>query len=202
VPLVPANSLLTTPVGACYVRRPRMISGSISRRYARALFGLAVGAGRVEAWSESLLALKLAVEGSPELGDLLENPVHPREQRRAVLARLVELAALDAEVASLLHLLGDRNRLDQLGRIVDVFRELADEQLGRLRARVTSAVPLDDQAARALAAQLSATTRKQVIVERTVDPELVGGVVAQVGSLVFDGSVRTQLEDLRRTLKQ
>jgi len=179
-----------------------MISGSISRRYAKALFGLAVESGRVEAWSESLLTLKLAVEASPELRDLLQNPVYSREQRRPVLAKLVEVLKLDADAANLLHLLGDRNRLACLGPVVDVFRELADEQLGRLRARVTSAVPLDAAAVQAIGQRLSAATQKQVIVEPVVDPAVLGGVVARVGSRTYDGSLRAQLEDLRKTLKQ
>jgi F-type H+-transporting ATPase subunit delta len=98
--------------------------------------------------------------------------------------------------------LGDRNRLASLGDVVGAFGELADQELGRLRAKVTSAVPLDDASVAAIAERLSTTTKKQVIVERAVDPAILGGVVAQVGSLVYDGSLRTQLEDLRTALKQ
>ena len=179
-----------------------MISGSIARRYAKALFSLAVEKGRVEAWSESLLALGKALEAAPELRDVLQNPAYAREQKRAIVQKLAEAVKLDAEPANLLYLLGDRNRLDALSAIVGAFRELADLELGRLRARVTSAVPLDDAAAAAIAEKLSAATKKQVLVERAVDPAILGGVVAQVGSLVYDGSLRTQLEDLRQTLKQ
>ncbi len=179
-----------------------MIMGSIARRYAKALFGLAVEKGRVEAWSESLLGLGKALEAAPELRDVLQNPAYAREQKRAIVQKLAEAASLDAEPANLLFLLGDRNRLSVLKDVVASFRELADLELGRLRAKVTSAVPLDDAAVAAIAERLSASTRKQVIVERAVDPAILGGVVAQVGSLVYDGSLRTQLEDLRATLKQ
>jgi len=71
-----------------------------------------------------------------------------------------------------------------------------------VRARVTSAAPIDDDSANAMALRLAGATNARVIVEREVDPALLGGVVAQVGSLVYDGSVRTQLEDLRKQLKQ
>ena len=179
-----------------------MIMGSIARRYAKALFSLAVEKGRVEAWSESLLALGKAVEAAPELRDVLQNPAYAREQKRAIVQKLAEAARLDAEPANLLFLLGDRNRLASLKDVVMAFRELADLELGRLRAKVTSAVPLDDAAVAAIAERLSASTGKQVIVERAVDPAILGGVVAQVGSLVYDGSIRAQLEDLRTTLKQ
>jgi F-type H+-transporting ATPase subunit delta len=179
-----------------------MIMGSIARRYAKALFSLAVEKGAVEAWSTSLQALQQAVSAAPELADVLQNPAYDREQRRAVVAKVAESMKLDAEPANLLFLLGDRNRLGALGAVVEAFGELADLELGRLRARVTSAVPLDHASIAAIAEKLSATTKKQVIVERAVDPAILGGVVAQVGSLVYDGSLRSQLEDLRQTLKQ
>ena len=178
-----------------------MIMGSIARRYAKALFGLAVESGRVEAWSDALQALKVAVESSPDLVDVLSNPVYSREQRRAIVGKLAAALALDEEPANLLYLLGDRNRLPYLAAIVDTFRALADQHLGRIRARITSAVPLDAPAAQAIADRLSQTTKAKVLLDRSVDPALIGGVVAQVGSLVYDGSIRTQLEDLRRQLK-
>jgi F-type H+-transporting ATPase subunit delta len=179
-----------------------MIPGSIARRYAKALFSLAVEKGRIEPWSDSLLALGKAIEDSTELRDVLQNPAYPREIRAAVVARLTEPLQLDAAPAALLQLLGERNRLGGLSGIVAAFRELADVELGRVRAKVTSAVPLDDAAIIAIAEKLSAATQKKVLVERAVDPAILGGVVAQVGSVVYDGSIRTQLEDLRSTLKR
>lgn len=179
-----------------------MTSGSIAHRYARALFGLAVEQNRVEAWSDALVALQAAIDGSPDLKDVLQNPVYSRDQRKEIVSGLAKAMKLDAEPTSLLFLLGDRNRLAALGDIVRTFRELADTKLGRIRAQVTSAVPLDAAAEKALAEKLSKATKNQVIVERAVDPGLLGGVVARVGSLVFDGSIKSQLEALRRELKQ
>jgi F-type H+-transporting ATPase subunit delta len=86
--------------------------------------------------------------------------------------------------------------------VVDTFHDLADQHLGRLRARVTSAVKLDDGAAQAIADKLSRATQAEVLLDRVVDPAILGGVVAQVGRFVYDGSVRTQLEDLRKQLKR
>ncbi len=179
-----------------------MLMGSIARRYAKALFGLAADSGRVEAWSDALVALQGAIDGSPDLQDVLENPVYSKEQRRAIVEKLAAALRLDQEPASLLYLLADRNRLAYLSAIVETFREYADQHLGRLRAKVTSAVPLDGAAAQAIADKLSQATKAKVLLDEAVDPALLGGVVAQVGSLVYDGSVRTQLEGLRKTLKQ
>ncbi len=179
-----------------------MIMGSIARRYAKALFSLAVETGRVEAWAQSLEALRTAVDSSPDLRDVLSNPVYSREQRRAIVEKLAGALSLDAEPRDLLFLLGDRNRLAYLAAIVATFRDYADQHLGRLRAKVTSAVKLDEAAAQAIAEKLSQATKAKVLLDREVDPAILGGVVAQVGSLVYDGSVRTQLEDLRQQLKR
>ena len=126
-----------------------MIMGSIARRYAKALFGLAVEAGRVEAWATSLLALQQVIDGSPDLQDVLSNPVYSKEQRRAIVEKLAAALSLDPAVRDLLFLLGDRNRLGYLEAIVVTFGEYADQHLGQLRARVTSAVRLEDGQAQA-----------------------------------------------------
>lgn len=176
--------------------------GSIARRYAKALFSLAVDSGRVEDWAKSLEALRQAVESSPELGDVLSNPVYSKEQRRLVVEKLAAALSFEEHPANLLFLLGDRNRLAYLPAVVETFRGLADQHLGRVRARVTSAVELDDAAAGAIADKLSQATKAKVLLDRAVDPSILGGVIAEVGSFVYDGSVRAQLEDLRRQLKQ
>ena len=179
-----------------------MIVGSIARRYAKALFDLAVEQGKVESWSQSLSSLKQAVEASPELREVLVNPIYSKEQRRAIGRKLAAALRLDAEPANLLFLLGDRNRLGYLAGVADMFGELADAKLGRLRAHVTSAVALDPASAQAIADKLARATKAEVILDRGIDPALLGGVVARVGSFTYDGSLRSQLEQLRRALKQ
>jgi F-type H+-transporting ATPase subunit delta len=179
-----------------------MISSSIARRYAKALFSLADEKGQIEQWSKGLDALAGVLDLSRELQDVLENPRYDKETRRAVLRRVAEELRLDAEPTSLLHLLVDRSRLAYLPAILSSFRVLADGKLGRVRARVTSAVPLGADESRRIAEKLAQATRAEVILETAVEPALLGGVVTQVGSLVYDGSVRTQLEELRHAMKQ
>jgi len=179
-----------------------MISGSIGRRYAKALFSLAVEQNRVEAWSDSLRALKATIDGSAELRDVLQNPAYSKEQRRAVAAKLAESLELDPEPANLLQLLADRNRLEHLSAVADHFGELADAKLGRIRAVVTTATAIDAEALKAIADRLGAVANATVLVKHAVEPAIVGGVVAQIGSIVYDGSLRTQLEQLKTSLKQ
>ncbi len=178
-----------------------MVPGSVARRYAKALFGLAVENGRVEAWAESLAALAAVLRSTPELAAILADPVKGRDDRHRLAGSLAAAVGLDREPANLLLLLGDRNRLDRLPDVLRAFAELADAHLGRIRARVTTAIPIDGETMQALARRLSDHARAQVLLERSVDPGILGGAVTQVGSLVYDGSVRTQLEDLRRSLK-
>jgi len=178
-----------------------MDSGSVARRYAKALFALAVEKGRVEPWTEALEALAKVLSDAPEVAEAVGDPVHTRDERRALVQQLAAALKLEEEQTSLLLLLADRNRLDRTLGILRAFGELADAHLGRVRAQLTSAVPLDPRELDALADRLSKAARAQVLLERRVEPALLGGVVAQVGSLVYDGSVRTQLEDLRKSLK-
>ena len=179
-----------------------MDSGSVARRYAKALFGLAVESGRVEAWNDSFASLDEALHESQDLEEILGYPVLGREERHGLAKRLAEALRLEPEPAHLLLLLADRNRLDRLSDVLRAFSELADAHLGRMRAKVTSAVPLSPDALNAIAHRLSEVTRSGVLLERSVEPALLGGVIAQVGSVVYDGSVRTQLADLRRSLKR
>jgi len=179
-----------------------MISSAIARRYAKALFSLAADSGRIEQWSEGLQAVRAALAGSPELREALGSPTYDRDHRRGVVAALAKSQGFPGEVENLLFLLADRNRMAYLPAIADHFRDLADARLGRVRARVTSAVPLSAAEARQIADKLALATKGQVLLETAVDPSLMGGVVAQVGSLVYDGSVRSQLEELRRAMKQ
>jgi F-type H+-transporting ATPase subunit delta len=179
-----------------------MIVGSIARRYAKALFALADEQGQVEQWSSGLEALGRALASSPELSEALGSPMFEKDQRRAVVGEVATSLGLAETVRNFLLLLADRDRLAYLPAVVLNFRDLADARLGRVRAKVTSAVPLTPGEAQRLAEKLAQAGKAQVIVESAVDASLLGGVVAQVGSLVYDGSVRSQLEELRRAMKQ
>jgi F-type H+-transporting ATPase subunit delta len=179
-----------------------MIVGSIARRYAKALFSLADEQGQVEQWSTALDTLGKALSSSPELRETLESPLFEKEQRRGVIAALGKAVGLGETPSNFLLLLADRSRLAYLPAVIQNFRDLADARLGRVRAKVTSAVPLSPEETRRIAEKLAQGQKAQVIVESAVDAALLGGVVAQVGSLVYDGSVRSQLEELRRAMKR
>ena len=177
-----------------------VMGGSVARRYARALFGIGVDAGKFEALGDELSELASLWNQSAELRQALENPVFRPEEKRAVLREHPARVAPTPEVQRFVLLLLDRRRIVLLPAIARAYRELADAQLGRVRADVTSAEPLAPATLDRVRRSLEQRTGKKVIIELAVDPELIGGVVARVGDLVLDGSVRTQLADLRARL--
>jgi len=177
-----------------------VMGGSVARRYARALFGIGVDAGKFEALGDELGDLATLWNQSDELRDALENPVFKPEQKRAVLQNILPRIAPTPEVQRFVLLLLDRRRIVLLPAIARAYRDLTDAQLGRVRAEVTSAQELNAATLDRVRRSLEQRTGKKVVINSTVDPELIGGVVARVGDLVLDGSVRTQLADLRDRL--
>jgi F-type H+-transporting ATPase subunit delta len=180
-----------------------MVNVSIARRYARALLAVAIEAGRADAVSEQLSSFSGALAQNRELTDVLFNPAYSREQRnRVVEALLKAIGPVETVLANTMRLLVDRNRLGYLPDIARLFRDMADAQAGRVRGHVTSATPLAPDTLQKLAGNLKDLTQRNVVLEAKVDPSVLGGVAAQVGSVLYDGTLRTQLETLRRELKQ
>jgi F-type H+-transporting ATPase subunit delta len=180
-----------------------MANVSISRRYARALLSVASEANRVDAVAQQLSALAAVLSQSPELADVVQNPAYTRQQREGVVEALLGVVGgVEPALANGLKLLNDRNRLGYLPDIARLFRDMADAKAGRVRGQVTTAVRLPDEALAKLQAQLTALTRMDVVLQARVDPSIIGGVSAQVGGTLYDGTLRSQLEDMRRQLKQ
>jgi F-type H+-transporting ATPase subunit delta len=175
-------------------------STAAARRYAKALFGIARDDGTVEATGRELEALAGLLDENPDLQKALFRPLHPMAQRRAALRAVAERLGSGAMLQNFYSFLVDQRRLIDFSTIRNEFVRLAAEAEGRTEGRITSARPLDDATRDRLVAALSRRTGRQVSVRVEVDPELIGGVVAQVGDLVFDGSLRTQLAQLRANL--
>jgi F-type H+-transporting ATPase subunit delta len=176
------------------------LSGSISRRYARALFSIGVDRGSFEQLGQELDAVAGLWAGSPELRQALENPIFQARQKRAVLQSVLVRAGTSSDVQKFVLLLLERRRLTAVPNIARAYREMADLHTGRVRAHVASAQALGPAELERIRQSLARRTGKQVILESAVDAGLIGGVVARVGDLVLDGSVRTQLGALRERL--
>jgi len=169
-------------------------------RYARALLDVAIiqsDPGRVEHDLSSFSAL---LAGHPELHQTLTNPRVPVPMRAALIRTLAERAAVDPTVGRLVVLLIERGRFELLPGVVDAYRERLLAHRRIVSARVTSATPLAPERQDALRQSLSRVTGKDVQLEVETDLELIGGVVARIGSTVYDGSIRTQLQKVRQQL--
>lgn len=173
----------------------------MAKRYAKALLEAAAEAGVLEQVAADLEALGPHFAGK-EVAGFFANPAVPRARKEAALAAAAERAAASRISVSLLRLLLARERVGLLPDIARLFRDLADERTGRVRAEVTAAVPLPAASLEALAAQLSAATGRQVHLTPRVDPTVLGGLVARVGSTLYDASLRTQLRRMREVLSK
>lgn len=178
-----------------------MANVSIARRYARALIDVAAESNKLDAWAGQLDTFVQALGTSRELNDVMVNPAYGRPERMAVVEAVMKsLGGFDPEVQNFMRLLVDRNRMIFLPDIARIYRDLADARAGRLRGKVISAVELPKQSVEKIGQILEAVTQRKVVLETKVDPSILGGVSAQVGSVVYDGSIRTQLEEMRRQL--
>jgi F-type H+-transporting ATPase subunit delta len=176
------------------------LGGSIARRYAKAIFEIGVEKGIFELVGRQLTELAEQWRDSPELAQALENPVFKLSQKRAVLQGMLPRVAPARQVQSLALLLLERGRIAALPAIARAYEEMCDEKLGRVRARVCSAQPLDIASEAEIRKALERRTGKKVLMTTEVDPALIGGVVAHVAGMVLDGSVASRLAGLKTRL--
>jgi F-type H+-transporting ATPase subunit delta len=179
-----------------------VIDTGVARRYARALLSLGLEGGQHEKLGDELTAVLRALHDNRELGSMLQNPGFSHEQRKNAVDSLASAVRLSPILVNFLRLLVDRQRIGDLPSIGRAYGALLDAQLGRVRATVTAAQPLSPDDVNKVRESLSRMTGNVIVLEAKTDPQILGGVVAQVGATQYDGSLRTQLEKLRSQLKQ
>jgi F-type H+-transporting ATPase subunit delta len=186
-----------------------VIDPSVARRYARALLSLALdqGDGRdrqeaAERYGAQLSSIAGVLAGSKEVRSALFDPGYTASLRHQVVATLAQRLQVDEVIGSFLRLLVDRKRISLLPAIARAYGDMVDQMVGRVRATVTAAQPLSDAELAAVRDVLARAVQRKIVLEGRTDPALVGGLVAQVGGTVYDGSLRTQLMRLRDELKQ
>jgi F-type H+-transporting ATPase subunit delta len=175
-----------------------MSSRTSATRYAKAL--LDVAGGEAEAIEQSLTSFAALLTDHAELRHALLSPSVTAANKRAIAATLAERLGMSAPAVRLLQLLAERDRLHLTDELLAAYRGRLLDRKKIVKAQLRSATPLSPADVAAIEGRLGAVTGKNVLVDATVDPELLGGVVATVGSTVYDGSVRSQLERLRRQL--
>ena len=168
------------------------------RMYARALFEAAKEQGRVEAAQQELDDFRATVAEVPELRSLLENPQLDPAAKRAALSDLLKDA--DDLVRNFLLLLAEKGRAAELDEIAAELDELVAREQGRLNVELTTAYELSDDEAQAILRKIEEGSGRSVEAVRRVDPELVGGLVLQAGSMRVDASLRGRLTRLQQAL--
>ncbi|MCC6158476.1 MAG: ATP synthase F1 subunit delta [Deltaproteobacteria bacterium] len=163
---------------------------ALARRYAQALLLVGLKQGKFEEFGRELGALCDAM--APSLGTL-NSPVLGVDKRRAAVEEILKATVPAAAVANFVRVLVEKRRLAALPDIVEAYHRIADEAAGKVRGRVVSAMPLDEATLGQLRIKLTKRLGKTVTLETAVNPDLIGGVRTQVGSLVIDGSLAGQL---------
>jgi F-type H+-transporting ATPase subunit delta len=175
---------------------------AIARRYSKALMLIAREDGQAELYRDELQSVVGVIEQNRNLEQAISNPLYSAEDRRKVLEAIIEKISVSKVMTSFFLLLFDKGRIGWISDINDFFQQLADELKGVARADVLSATELSSEAVEKIRASLSARTGKEVILDIKQDESLIGGVVTKIGDLVLDGSIKTQLLNMRESLKR
>ena len=173
---------------------------TVARRYAGALFDVAKNSGAIDAAYTSLQSFAALIAQSPELANVFASPMVPAAKKRLLAETLARQLGVSPEVLRLLGAMGDRDRLGSLALVAVAFEARVMQERHILQAEVTTAVPLTSEASAGLSAALGRATGGTVEIHAHVDPSILGGVIARVGSTVFDGSVTRQLEIMKTQL--
>jgi F-type H+-transporting ATPase subunit delta len=174
-----------------------MAQDAVAKRYAEALVELGEEHDKLESFADQLEGVVRLLDDSAEFRHLLRNPGIEAAERREAIRRLGEAIDLDRMMVNFLFILLDNDRVAHLPEIQAAFHERLDRQQNRVRAQVTSAVALEGSEKEKLRSAISEMTGKDVELTTEVDESLIGGAVTRIGGTVYDGSVRTQLEQLK-----
>lgn len=176
-------------------------SQAVAKSYAKAVFELARERGQAEPVGTELAGIAATITGAPELGAFLSRPWVGGAVKHATALEVASRTGVTPLVRDFLALVVTHGRADHLEAIAAAYRDLVDDAAARVRARVRTAVPLSDDERTTLAARIGqALGGKQVILEASVDPWLMGGFIVEVGSLVMDASLDGQLARLKQRL--
>ena len=175
---------------------------AIARRYAKALLLIGKEDGQTETYREELNTIAELVKSQNVLEQALVNPLYNAADRKKVLKAVLDKMGLSKVMNAFMLLLFEKGRVGFLSNINEFYQKLADELKGVARASLVSATALSSETVEKIRASLSKKTGKDIILEIDEDPGLIGGIVTRIGDLVLDGSVKTQLLNMRESLKR
>jgi F-type H+-transporting ATPase subunit delta len=180
-----------------------MMSRNVARRYAQGLLEAAIDAGESadeQQLNEQLTAISRVVESHDGLQFVLINPAIGWESKAGILSEIAEKLRLHRLLRSFLSLLAEKERLDHLHLIAEVFAAKVDEHRGVVTAEIATALELDEPQAAGVKQHLSTALGRDVRLKTRTEPDLLGGLVTRIGDVVYDGSLRSHLTRIRRRL--
>ena len=172
----------------------------IAKRYAKALVRLAEEKKTVDKTRDDLAAFVSAVDSSPDLQKLFASPVFTPENKKAVIRELTIKMSLDPTTQRFVEHLAETGRIRYVKEMFEAFREILAERTNRAMAKLTTATAISAADLADIKKKLETLTGKQVDIDAQVDASLIGGVKAQIGSTIYDGTIKNQLSKMRSQL--
>lgn len=173
----------------------------LAKRYARAIFSVGQEQKKFQEYGETLQMLSRLYDEQPELRDALVNPLYPLEIRQKVIAQLVASLKVDKLMGNFLKLLVEKKRADILPEIAESYQLMVDDAQNISHGTVVTATKLTKVLTDKIQKTLEKLTGRKVELTASVDPSIIGGMIATVGDLELDGSIRTQLAGLKDSIK-
>ncbi len=174
---------------------------TIGRRYAKALIAIGKEQGKLEEIRNDLSKVVNLFNEAELFRRVTCDPVYGKARRKKVLEEVLQRLGIGPVCKSLCSLLIDKERMRYVPAVLDAYTKLEDEVAGRVRAKLLSAYSLPEDTVKSIGEALERRLGKQVVVDTEIDRSLIGGVICKVNGMVFDGSVRTQIEALQSTLR-
>ncbi|MEM9147749.1 MAG: F0F1 ATP synthase subunit delta [Pseudomonadota bacterium] len=178
------------------------LTASVAGRYATALFELASDAGTLETVEQDAAALTAALADSAELTSVIRSPVYGRDEQGAAMAAMAQAMGLSDTMRNLMGLMAAKRRLFVLPEVLEIFGELLAEHRGEVTADVTAARLLSDAQIESIKSTLAASLSRQVKLNITIDPAILGGLIVKVGSRMIDTSLRSKLNGLQNAMRE
>jgi F-type H+-transporting ATPase subunit delta len=173
----------------------------LARRYAKAIFTVGREQKTYEAYNEVLQGVAGLFSSHPEVADAVTNPLYPLDVKQKVMAGMVASMGVDTVMGNFLNLLVQKKRAELLPEIAESYQAMVDEAKNISHGNVISAVEMTDDLKANVQKVLEKLTGKKVKLTTNVDPSIIGGIIAKVGDLVLDGSIKTQLAGLKDSIK-
>ena len=177
-----------------------MLNKKIARRYAQALIEIGKENNRVEEFKTELKKISDLLKKFPEFQKALLSPLYSAEDLKKIILGVAEKINLSETIRNFLCLLVDKRRIQYFSAILELYEDLTYQISGFVKARVIAARPLSTRDFESIKKSLEGITQKKVLLNSVVEPQIIGGVIAEVGDKIFDGSIRNQLQRIGETL--